>query len=169
MKYIFRKIFLCGIITISFVHTSGAEDISSLCEQIKTNETLSADYKPGVDVHGNKVVPADINSSASNFLNDPIVIPLEVDLIERFGLSLPTEITLNPTVANIQIHQDGRIQYNDKDVSDKIISECQKEEKNRNNTVEEHGHKPKDTVPSSDKIEGQYPDDTTPPRSKYND
>lgn len=43
----------------------------------------SADYKPGVDVHGKPVVPADLNSGTTIDLPSVIEIPLTLDVIRR--------------------------------------------------------------------------------------
>ncbi len=133
---------------------------------------LSADYVPGVDVHGKAVAPAGLNGGTSPYIKNPVVIPIEVDLAQRFGLILPLGIELKPTVADLEIYQDGRIKYEGKELKQDIQSVCQNyhahHKKNQSNQTEQHGHESRDPVLSSDKIEGQYPEDK-PKRPHYND
>ena len=44
-------------------------------------------YRPGVDVLGRPVAPADLSPGPVFALPDPLVIRLDVELAERFGLS----------------------------------------------------------------------------------
>jgi hypothetical protein len=44
------------------------------------------DYQPGVDVRGETVVPADLESNVEIALPDRFLIPIEVDLAQRLGL-----------------------------------------------------------------------------------
>ncbi len=48
-------------------------------------------YQPGRDVRGKPVVPADLDDGNSLILPGAVVIPIEVDLFERFGI--PAEET----------------------------------------------------------------------------
>ncbi len=48
-------------------------------------------YLPGRDVRGKPVVPADLDDGNSLILPGAVVIPIEVDLFERFGI--PAEET----------------------------------------------------------------------------
>ena len=43
-------------------------------------------YRPGRDVHGKPVVPADLDPGAGLILPDAVVIPIEVELFERYGI-----------------------------------------------------------------------------------
>lgn len=82
------------------------------------------DYQPGVDVHGNEVVPADVGGGLAQPVFDVIEIPVTVDLIKRFNLDVPQGIELEPDVATIAIHQDGRVTYNDQDISARVSELC---------------------------------------------
>jgi hypothetical protein len=44
------------------------------------------DYQPGVDVRGETVVPADLESNVEIALPERFLIPIEVDLAQRLGL-----------------------------------------------------------------------------------
>lgn len=43
-------------------------------------------YQPGRDVRGRPVVPADLEGESGLILPQAVVIPIEVDLFERFGI-----------------------------------------------------------------------------------
>ena len=43
-------------------------------------------YQPGRDVNGKPVVPADLNGGNSLVLPKAVVIPIEVDLFQRYGI-----------------------------------------------------------------------------------
>lgn len=119
--------------------------------EIGIKSVASADYVPGIDVHGNSLVSADVNSdSRSNFLNDPIVIPIQIDLLERSGLALRDDLFSEAEIGYVKIYQDGRIFLGEKNISPKIRSFC-------DNPPQEHRQKEPNQLPSSDKIEGQYP------------
>ena len=43
-------------------------------------------YQPGSDVRGKPVAPADLSGNGGLILPDAVVIPIEVDLFERYGI-----------------------------------------------------------------------------------
>lgn len=63
----------------------------SLCQRL-TRHVPAADveYRPGVDVHGRPVAPADLPGSAGAQPPIPIDLPLSVDLARRMGIALPS-------------------------------------------------------------------------------
>ncbi|PWC66699.1 hypothetical protein TSH7_06090 [Azospirillum sp. TSH7] len=63
----------------------------SLCQRL-TRHVPAADveYRPGVDVHGRAVAPADLAGSAGAQPPIPIDLPLSVDLARRMGIALPS-------------------------------------------------------------------------------
>lgn len=156
---------LAMITSASAEKADTASGIDLLCKNIKLNQSKnSAEYVPGQDVYGKPVTGADINTQGSSFLNDPIVIPIELDLVQRAGLTLPLGIELEPTIANLSIHQNGKVSYNSHDITQDVKEACaHKDEiiiKQLNQSIE-HGHESNNAVPSkhkiNDKIHGQYP------------
>lgn len=172
LRFILSLVF--SLLVFSPVAYAEQAHLNTICNNPEYYNTpnLSADYVPGVDVHGKAVAPADLNSSSSPYIKNPVVIPIEVDLAQRFGLILPLGIKLKPTVADLEIYQDGRIKYEGKELKQDIQSVCQNyhahHKKNQSNQTEQHGHESRDPVLSSDKIEGQYPE-VKPKRPHYND
>ncbi|WP_377808953.1 hypothetical protein ABNQ38_27235 [Azospirillum sp. A29] len=63
----------------------------SLCQRL-TRHVPAADveYRPGVDVNGRAVAPADLPGSAGAQPPIPIDLPLSVDLARRMGVALPS-------------------------------------------------------------------------------
>ena len=47
------------------------------------------EYKPGVDVHGKKVVPADIDPPIDYHLEDSFYLRLTTDAVKAFGIKVP--------------------------------------------------------------------------------
>ncbi|PCI56282.1 MAG: hypothetical protein COB36_05775 [Alphaproteobacteria bacterium] len=167
MKRLFRVLGLVFVFS-SPVYAADKTDIPALCRQMDDFKN-SAEYVPNVDVHGKHVTPADVSMSSSQYINNPIVIPIEIDLIDRFGLSLPTEISLKPTIASLKIYQDGRVKYNDEDVTERTLSLCKDKQEITQIPQSEHGQRAHNPLPSSDKIEGQYPDDRKSHTPHYNE
>jgi hypothetical protein len=142
-------------------HADGEiKDEKELCRVLQTHNNKGAEYVPGVDMRGKSVVPAD-TASTSGFMNNPIVIPITIDLAQRYGLALPSGVKLKPDVASLKIYDDGRIAYNDQDITKKVVTSCDKPEETAPppaNNAKSNGQKAADAVVSGDKIEGQYPE-----------
>jgi len=163
------RIFYLGILLIITTMPVYAEelpeDLQTLCKQMKYKKHTqsSANYIAGVDVHGNSVVSADLNSSGSQFVRSPIIIPVELDIAQRYGLTLPTGIELKPTIAQIEVYASGKTTLNGHDITDQFQHICTENEENiQAKSQEGHGQEKHIPLPSSnninDKIEGQYPE-----------
>ena len=109
-------------IFLLFISTAHAQTTSTLCSMIKDRHSIH--YTPGINVHGKKVVSANLNDEFSKTLF-PLKIPVEADLVERFGLNTGNGIELEPTIAHFQVHEDGRVMYGGKDLTDKAQNLCQ--------------------------------------------
>tara|TARA_R110002072_G_scaffold206421_5_gene364196 strand:- start:245 stop:721 length:477 start_codon:yes stop_codon:yes gene_type:complete len=153
-----RKYLVFIILIILYPNHVFAQSMAQLCNRSTSKEVASADYVGGVDVHGKKIMPANIGSSASGILPDPIIIPINLNLAALYGLDLSLPLELMPDISTVKIYQDGRITYNDKDITSNIAFACEKYHKeNREEVTQPHGQKSPDALPSSDIIEGQYP------------
>lgn len=127
------KAFGCLLICILCVFANQAQAneifISSFCQQIKTYQSEGqADYTPGVDVNGNAVVSADAGDTIIDFpILDPINMPIQVDLQDYVDLDLDNTLPgsiLEPSLADLKVFQDGRIQYNGQDITPQIQEKC---------------------------------------------
>ncbi len=155
----FYKINVIALFAVFLSTPAFAGGMEEICREIAKPSkppTWGAEYVEGVDVKGKRVAPADLNSS--HILPNPIVIPVEIDLIKRFGLALPADINMTPEVFRINIFDNGQVTYNDQDIAPKIKKACDEyHEENFVETPQAHGQSEANTLPSDDTIEGQYP------------
>ncbi len=141
----------------------------ALCQLLPEHKPVAAkptdgvQYLAGIDVNGNPVIAADVGTPLKPIMQ-PVVIPIEVDLVQYFNLNVPGQVpaavNLEPTVATMRIHADGRVEYNDQDVSDQAYYLCGKGEKPVQGPEQapiESGQAASDNLTSDGIIEGQYP------------
>jgi hypothetical protein len=124
---------------------AAAQDASFdvLCLTLPDAQVVNdVEYKPGVDVNGKAVVPADINALDAS-VADVINIPVTVDLVQKFSLMNMQGIELKPDVSNIAIHKDGRVSYNGQDISKQAYSVCAKNVEIRETVLTPAPAKPK--------------------------
>lgn len=120
MKYSSFLAFLVFLALPAYAQTE-----NDLCQKLARH--VPADdvaYKPGIDVHGNAVVPADLNSNAQILVPDVIEIPLAVDLAQRLGGALPQGVEMNALIGFLQITKDGRVLQNGQDLTDQAVYLC---------------------------------------------
>jgi len=146
--------------------------IKDLCERYTSGNTAppvsGAEYVPGVDVNGSPVVPADLsgNYTSSGFIDVPKELPINIDLAQRYGLDLPAGIELKPEIGHISLRPNGQAFYGDAEISAAMDKLCKNSgsntddamKKNQSDQEEQHGHESAYPLLSSDKLEGQYPD-----------
>jgi len=121
-----RFFFLClaGIMISSASRAEEADKIT-FCNVLPAYQQASGvEYVPGVDIKGQVVASADVAGAAPLRSFDTIEIPVEADLVQRFGLNVPAGIELKPYVALISIHKDGRVDYNGQDITQKAHDMC---------------------------------------------
>lgn len=162
---IFRAVLLSYFL---FLGAYGAyaqeQNLEEICKNLepyrKTENIVGADYVPGVDVNGNKVVPADLGQDGAYPNLNPITIPIQIDLMQRYGLDLPLGAEMKPEVANLNIYADGRVEYNGQDISPQIKTMCENEAESEN----PHGQEATNVIDSTPKqdeskdvISGAYP------------
>ncbi|WP_252724113.1 MULTISPECIES: hypothetical protein [unclassified Thalassospira] len=89
-------------------------------------------YKPGVDVRGNAVAPADLNGG-SNILNSlpkEIEFPVTIDFFKYSGITVPDGVSGEQNVGKIT-YRNGRVYFNDQPLGDdannaELIDACRK-------------------------------------------
>jgi hypothetical protein len=64
------------------------------------------------------------NDNSFGIADQPIRIPLTVELVEAFGLIAPQGTGLEPSFGEIEARPDGRVFYNDQDISSRINEVC---------------------------------------------
>lgn len=90
----------------------------------KPNADVS--YKPGVDVKGKSVVPADLNGTATPLARETIVVPLTINLADRMqGMNIPG-MKMEGNLGYLEIHPDGRVSHNGQDWTSQVYVLCGK-------------------------------------------
>ena len=124
-----RKIMLAGV--CAFVLALGAGE-ATRAETITLNITSAdcsklvqhvpapgVEYKPGVDVEGNAVAPADLGGTPVIKMPEKVHIPITVDIAKRYGIPATSnlfkpEAYIGSARVNIQ---DGRAWFNGQPLS----------------------------------------------------
>ena len=94
------------------------------------NHVAAADvnYRPGVDVNGNAVAPANLNAQPQIRMADVISIPVTIDLATNLGIDTP--FLARPTVGEVRITRDGRVSFNGQPIGDaaqqELAQRCQR-------------------------------------------
>lgn len=88
-----------------------------------------AAYKPGVDVHGRAVAPADLPATPG--MGQAMRIPLTVDLATRMNQVLPDGVKLEAGVGLVEITPAGRVMIGGRDLSVPADAMCAALERDR--------------------------------------
>ena len=87
----------------------------NLCDQNK--EKYNVSHTPREDVtHG---------ENQQFIATDPVFIPVNIDMAERFNRGIPDGTELESTIGMMEIYKDGRILYDGKDISGDIKDACE--------------------------------------------
>lgn len=130
-------VFACGGLSPAIAQTASpqpapvseltVESVPPECRVLPDHKpSHDVEYRPGVDVHGKAVVPADINAPLSGLAGRPVVVPLTVDLAQRLqGVSRP-DIGMEGTLGFLEIYPDGRVTYDGQDLTSQVHVLCGK-------------------------------------------
>lgn len=113
------------IILLSAASPARAEDDSALCRFWNTHRP-SADvaYRPDADVHGNPVVPADIDAPMPSLLPSRVTFPLTVDMAQAFNIPVPPGTEMDADFGMIEVYTDGKVLFNGQDISAQAQVAC---------------------------------------------
>jgi hypothetical protein len=103
-----------------------AEDVSTrtLCQMLPQHvPDASVNFQPGVSANGKYVAPADVNKVLRNNF-DAVEIPVEMNLLQNLNVTAPAGAEIKPTVAVLKVYGDGRVKYNDQDVTQQAQNLC---------------------------------------------
>lgn len=133
-KRIFMTVFLVGVTVLCMPAWAGKGEqdgaLKVLCQSLPVyRPDPGVEYRPGVDVHGRAVAPADLNVPLNVGVDEVIRIPVTVDLVRRFNLYPAAGIELEPDVGVISIHSDGRVEYNGQDLARQAYTLCARDTK----------------------------------------
>ncbi|WP_254869647.1 hypothetical protein [Thalassospira sp. HF15] len=89
-------------------------------------------YKPGVDVRGNEVAPADLNGGSNILKSLPkeIEFPVSIDFFEYSGIAVPNGVSGEQSIGKIT-YRNGQVYFNDQPLGDaannaELIEACRK-------------------------------------------
>ena len=90
------------------------------CRQLMVPHEPADDvaYKPGVDVDGRAVAPADLGGGAPIPLPDEYVIPIEVDLDDRFGVPANENLFKGDTTIGTVTLRGNRVFFAGREIGD---------------------------------------------------
>lgn len=88
-----------------------AEDCSQLVRHVAADDVT---FRPGVDVDGEAVAPADLDGTVNIAVPDTIVFPLTLDLASRLGIPPGgnADYLARPVIGEIAVSTDGRVTFN---------------------------------------------------------
>lgn len=119
-----RAFLTFGCLTILAVPAQAQDTTNALCKILSSQTGIpSANYQPGVDVHGRPVVPADYNAPMS-VSTDVVKIPLTVDLARRLSHPLTAGARMESDFGNLEIRKDGSVTYNGQDLTSQANIVC---------------------------------------------
>ena len=164
------KFIISTILISTIAQNASANDrkkqIEILCQQwdlqqSSTNQVAGAAYVPGVDVHGKPVKQANVNTSQEVIDLYPIRIPIEIDILQKYNISVPEDLSLTPQIAEIIIQKNGDIMLGERKVSQSIEKLCKDHRQKNNNPLISADSKkliePNPTPDYNDEISGQHP------------
>lgn len=126
-KYRFERVML-GILILFVSAPAWAADTDKtlFCKRYAQAHQPSDDvrYKPGVDIKGKAVAPADLNSGLNTSTLYPVRIPIVMDMIERYGLDMPEGVMGEAYIGEIAVYEDGRTTFNGEDISANMQTYC---------------------------------------------
>lgn len=120
------RYFFCLLILMSVPRFAYAQEnkIAPECRSLTAHKAdVGVDYKPGVDVKGRPVVPADINAAVID-VPDMMVVPLSIDLAKRLPSASAKGVDMAGTAGFLEVWKNGRITYNGQDVTPQVYLLC---------------------------------------------
>lgn len=96
-----------------------------VCQVVQNYEKVAAaNYQPGLDAQGNRVIAAELGNGPSSFLPDVIRIPVNIDLVQYVQQQLPAGMQMESNFGMVEIHPDGKVLYNDQDITNTTYAYC---------------------------------------------
>jgi len=103
---------------------NGGGDTEAVCDALtKYKKINSATYVPGVDVSGNAVVSADLNTP-DTVIKNITKVPLTVNLANRLRSLQGAGLEMQSNIGMLEIHEDGRVMFNDQNLTSDVKTVC---------------------------------------------
>ncbi len=91
--------------------------------------TADVAYQPGVDAYGRAVVPADLGGGTQIPVPETLHIPIEIDLLDRFGIPAHPDLFESDIPLGEVIYRNGRLSFNGQprqnDATAELTTRCQ--------------------------------------------
>ncbi len=124
-----RHGFLIFALAALFAPSVQAQDQETVCRlwQQQKSGNQGAAYRPGVDVNGNPIVPADLDAAPAPFSGTTIAIPVTIDLAQKVSQTqtLPQGMELKAGVGVMEIRPDGAVFYDGRDMTGSMAVLCE--------------------------------------------
>jgi hypothetical protein len=85
---------------------------------VKYRQPPGVEYQPGVDAHGEPVVPADLGGGANIQLPETIIIPIEVLIQDRFHIPANSALWSAKAEMGVVTVQGDQVLYNGQPLTD---------------------------------------------------
>ena len=102
------------------VVTMNRADCARLVEHVPAPDVA---YQPGVDAYGRAVVPADLNGVTPIQTPETLYIPIEIDLLDRFGIPAHPGLYESDIPIGEVVYQNGRLSFNGQPLQDEAAAE----------------------------------------------
>lgn len=80
-------------------------------------------YKPGVDAYGRTVAPADLDGGAQFPVPETLHIPIEIDLLDRFGIPAHPDLYESDIPLGEVVYRNGRLSFNGQPLQNEAAAE----------------------------------------------
>jgi len=121
MKYIGLSISGCIWLFSALLNIAVAEEVRVVinavdCKRLLLkNASISADYKPGVDVHGRKVKPADLPDPNKIVIPEELSFDISPKIYQLLGVTAPTGLEDTAVkVGTVTVKKGGGVYFNGK-------------------------------------------------------
>jgi hypothetical protein len=88
---------------------------------------------------------------------DPIEIPITIDMAERYGIDMPAGALLESNMGMMAIYNDGRIVYNNRDISGSIKDTCDDDSGSKDTTEQPEENKDSDNTDAGRELPRMVP------------
>ena len=92
-----------------------------VCRQLAAHEARAdTEYRPGVDVRGLSVAPADLPGASRIRVPDRFSVPITVELDDRLGIPPggDTNFTAEAQIGTVEVAGDGALTFNGQPLAD---------------------------------------------------
>jgi hypothetical protein len=105
------------------------EDTQKICALLPAYHSgADASYKPGVDVRGNAVAPANVDGRPV-IVKNVVRIPVTVDLAQRFNIPNFNQQELGTPLGMVEVDiNNGTVTYNGENLTDNAMTVCSRAE-----------------------------------------